>query len=109
MVDIWVLGVTDPDGDPFTINIDSIFQDEPVNADDDGNTAPDGAGVGTEMAQIRSERNGELNGRVYHIGFTATDSFGGSCSGTVRVDVPLSRHYESAVDDGPNYDSTVEP
>jgi hypothetical protein len=108
MVPIAVLGVTDPDGDDFTIEIDEIKQDEPVNSSNDGNTAPDGDGVGTAMVLVRAERDGESNGRFYHIYFTAIDSYNNSCSGEVLVSVPLNNG-EAAVDDGPLYDSTVAP
>ena len=59
-----------PDCGPFTINIDSIFQDEPVNGSDDANTSPDASGMGTSEAQVRSKRDGKGNGRVYHSNFT---------------------------------------
>jgi hypothetical protein len=108
-VNITVLGVTDPNGDAVTITIDSIFQDEAVDAPDSGNTAPDGQGVGTATAQVRAERVGSGNGRVYHISFTASDGNGGSCSGEVLVGVPLSQGGGPPVDDGPLFDSTVIP
>ncbi|MFW6063287.1 MAG: ExeM/NucH family extracellular endonuclease, partial [Chloroflexota bacterium] len=107
-VDIDILDVTDPDGDPITITIDSIFQDEAVDAEDSGNTAPDGMGIGAGTAQVRAERVGTANGRVYYITFTATDGQGGSCSGTVEVGVPISIN-STAVGDGPLFDSTMEP
>ncbi|MFC1996176.1 ExeM/NucH family extracellular endonuclease [Chloroflexota bacterium] len=108
-VPVSVLGVTDPESDPVTITIDEIWQDEPVNADDDGNTFPDGAGIGTDTAELRAERNGELNGRAYHVYFTADDGQNNSCSGEVVVYVPLNQgEYGPAIDDGPLYDSTVE-
>jgi hypothetical protein len=108
MVAIGIRGVTDLDGDLFTINIDAIFQDELVNGDDDGNTSPDGDGIGTSTALVRAERDGGGNGRYYHIFFTATDSAGNHCSGVVQVSVPTSRGRNgAAVDDGPLYDSTI--
>ncbi len=108
-VEIHVLGVTDPDGDPVTITIDSIFQDEAVDAPDSGDTSPDGQGIGTATAEVRAERVGEGgNGRVYHISFTANDDQGNSCSGEVLVSVPVSRNMP-AVDDGALYDSTLIP
>jgi Big-like domain-containing protein len=108
LVPINVLGVTDPDGDPVTINIDSIFQDEPVDGLGDGNTSPDGAGVGTATASVRAERAGGGNGRVYHISFTASDGNGGTCDGTVLVAVPKSKGVKgAAVDGGVLYDSTA--
>ncbi|MDQ4078294.1 MAG: hypothetical protein M3220_18865 [Chloroflexota bacterium] len=108
-VGISILDVTDPEEDAITITIDSIFQDEPVDAPDSGNTAPDGRGLGTAQAEVRAERVGEEgNGRVYHIGFTATDNWGGSCTGTVQVSVPVSQA-QPAIDDGTIYDSTATP
>lgn len=107
-VSIDVLGVTDPDGDGVTLSVDSIYQDEAVDAPGSGKTAPDGQGVGTASAQVRAERVGGGNGRVYHIGFTAEDGNGGSCSGEVLVSVPHKKK-STAVDDGALFDSTVVP
>lgn len=105
---ITVLGVTDAEDDPVTITIDSIHQDEAVNANGSGNTAPDGQGVGTSTAEVRAERVNNGNGRVYYIGFTAEDLYGATCSGVVQVGVPKNAN-STAVGDGPNYDSTVIP
>jgi hypothetical protein len=103
---VQVLSITDPDGDPVTIAITRIFQDEPVGQ---GSNSPDGRGVGTDTAEVRAERDGNGNGRVYHIFFTATDGRGGSCSGEARL--PTVPHDQSgdvdAIDEGPLYDSTV--
>lgn len=112
MVDIYVLGVTDPDGDPITITIDSIFQDEPVDTWGDGSFTPDGAGVGSGGAQVRAERAGTKkvpgNGRVYHIGFTAEDDKGSTCSGELLVGVPHDQGGGSVpIDDGALFDSTA--
>ena len=96
-----------PDNDPITITITSIFQDEPVNGAGDGATTPDGKGVGTSTAQVRAERAGLGNGRVYHIGFVATDDHSNSCSGEILVGVPKNQGNMGApVDDGALYDST---
>jgi len=88
MVGVNVLGVIDVCGKTTRITIDSIFQDEPLDSEGDGNTQPDASGVGTSTAKLRAERAGTLNGRVYHIDFTATDSRGEVCDGTVKVGVP---------------------
>jgi hypothetical protein len=102
-----VQGVTDPNNDPVTIKITAITQDEPVNGLGDGDTAPDGLGVGTAQAQLRQERSGTGNGRVYAIWFQADDSSGGTCTGKVSVGVPHDQGKGStAIDDGQNYDST---
>ncbi len=105
-------GVTDPDGDIVSVTIDTIRQDEPVLESSTGNTAPDGRGVGTAVAEVRAERAGSKkvpgDGRFYHIGFTADDGNGESCTGEVRVVVPHDRGNNSvSVDGGPVYDSTV--
>jgi hypothetical protein len=67
MINVTIEGVTDPDGDPVTINIDKIKQDEPTDGLGDGHTCPDGAGIGTSTAQLRAERSASLGGT----GFTS--------------------------------------
>jgi hypothetical protein len=107
MVAVSISGVTDADGDAVTIRIDRILQDEPtIGTGDAADTCPDAQGVGTSTAQLRVERNGTGNGRVYTIFFTATDGRDGSCQGSVKVCVG---HIQNAacVDDGPAFDSTV--
>jgi hypothetical protein len=113
-VPISILGVADPEGDPVTIKVTSVYQDEAVNAKGSGNTAPDGQIDGTNTAQVRAERIGDSgvpgNGRVYHIGFTAEDDQGGSCQGEVLVGVPHDQGQGATpVDDGALYDSTQVP
>jgi hypothetical protein len=113
MATIHIVGVVDPDpDDQTTITITSIFQDEPINTIGDGNTDVDGAGVGTDAATVRAERTGAPqvpgDGRVYHIGFVATDTAGATCSGTVTVCVPHDQgHGGGCVDGGPLFDSTA--
>jgi len=106
-----ILGVTDPDGDPIAITITGIRQDEPVDTYGDGSFVPDGRGVGTSTAEVRAERSGTAkvpgDGRVYHIGFSASDGRGGTCSGVVRVGVPHDQSGAAPVDGGALYDSTV--
>ena len=111
-VPITITGVTDPDGDPVTITIDSIHQDEPVDTFGDGSHTPDGTGVGTSTTNVRAERSGTKkvpgNGRVYHISFTADDGKGGTCSATVTVCVPHDQGKNTVcIDEGPIYDSTT--
>jgi hypothetical protein len=63
MVPIQILGVTDPDGNPVSLIVTSIFQDEPTNDTGDGNTSIDGAGVGTSTPSVRAERSGDRSGQ----------------------------------------------
>lgn len=107
-VDIEILGVTDPDGDPVSITVTGITQDEPVAGQGSGNTVPDGDGIGTSVARVRIERSGLGNGRIYEISFEADDGMGGTCSGTVSVCVPHDRGQGAeCIDDGQLYDSTA--
>ncbi|MGD9752631.1 MAG: hypothetical protein AB7W59_16715 [Acidimicrobiia bacterium] len=105
-VPIEIYGVTDPEGDATTITIDTIFQDEAVDSRLGGVTTPDGRGVGTGIAEVRGERIPNGNGRVYHIGFTATDGFGATCQGEVLVGVPQFER-QPAINDGAVFDSTT--
>jgi hypothetical protein len=98
-------GITDPDGDPVTVTVTGITQDEPTGGLGDGDTAPDGYGAGTPSPQVRAERSGLGNGRVYKIAFTASDGKGGTCAGSVTVGVPHDVK-DLPVDDGQAYDST---
>jgi hypothetical protein len=84
-VPIAILGVTDPDGDPLTITVDAVFQNEPVEGDGSGLTSPDAI---LDPLEVRAERAGTGSDRVYQIDFTADDGQGGSCTGTVIVCVP---------------------
>jgi hypothetical protein len=103
-----ILGVTDPDGDPVTIAVTGITQDEPVNGLGDGDTSPD-AEITDGQASLRAERSGTLrNGRVYVVSFTASDGRGGSCDGSVSLCVPHDQGHPTCVDDGQLYVSTGE-
>jgi hypothetical protein len=110
--EIFIEGVTDEDGDPVSVVIVSIEQDEPLVGDGTGNFSPDGAGVGTGSAWVRAERAGMPslpgNGRVYHVDFSAEDGRGGFCQGSVTVCVPHDkRPGQVCEDEGPLYDSTL--
>jgi hypothetical protein len=110
-VDITIVGVTDPDGDPVTINITAITSDEPTSTDKGSGGAkhaPDADGVGTDTASVRAERSGNGDGRVYVIYFTASDGRGGECEGSVIVKVPHDQSDKAcpAIDSGQNYDAT---
>ena len=108
LVAVAVTGVTDPDGDAVSILITGITQNEPVNGLGDGDTAPDGFGVRTNRAQLRAERSGLGNGRVYAVAFSANDNKGSTCTGKVNVAVPHDQGKGSTpIDDGQRFDSTL--
>jgi len=111
MVPLDVSGFTDVDGDPVTVTATSVWQDEPIDGQADGSTGPDAQLV---PLQVRAERSGQGDGRVYHVTVQATDGHGGSCTATLLVCVPHD-HSDShdhshcqadCVDGGPRYDST---
>ncbi len=85
-----IRGVTDPDGGDVDITITGVTSDEPVNGSDDGNTCPDAKIRSDGRVELRAERSGDGNGRVYAIHFTATDETDDSCDGVVFVCVPPS-------------------
>jgi hypothetical protein len=103
---IAIAGVTDPDGDPVTVTVDTISQDEPTDGVADGDTCPDAEGVGTEAPAVRAERSGKSDGRVYHLAFTGRDAQGASCTGVATVCVPHDQAATACVDQGPLHDST---
>ena len=82
---IQIQDVSDDDGDPVTLTVNEIYQDEAVNAAGSGFTSPDGKGIGTNAAEVRDEHVVQSNGRTYRINFTAEDELGASCSGMVFV------------------------
>src|SRR5688572_15857716 len=85
-----------------SVVIEKVSSDEPEEnpAGADGNTlndiviAPD-----CKSVQLRRERDGNLNGRVYTITFKVTDSFGNTATATVKVSVPKNNG-GTAIDNG---------
>jgi hypothetical protein len=109
LVDVALQGATDPDGDPVTLTVTGVFQDEPVEETGDGAFCPDATGTGTSAVKLRAERAGRGDGRVYHIGFLANDGRGGTCEGVVAVCVPRDQSRPECVDQGPLFDATTCP
>jgi len=109
-VNVSVAGVTAPDGDPVSITITAISQDEPLTGSGTGNTCPDASGIGTPTASLRAERSGLGDGRVYHVTFTADDGRGGQCTGTLPVCVQHDQlpgpGHSVCIDEGPLVNST---
>ena len=89
----------------FDINdvvIQKVSSDEPEEnpAGADGNTLNDIViNPDCKSVQLRRERDGNLNGRVYTITFKVTDSFGNSTTATVKVSVPKNNG-GTAIDNG---------
>jgi CSLREA domain-containing protein len=106
LVAVNIIGVSDPNNNLVAITITGVTQDEPLNGLGDGDTSPDAVTQGAAV-QLRAERSGLGNGRVYRVHFTADDGQGGTCTGAVSVGVPHDmRPGNTPVDDGQFYDST---
>ena len=101
-VTVALSGITDPDNDQVVVVVTKVRQDERVTGGKD--SEHDALRQG-EFILLRADRDGKGNGRVYHIDFTAHDSYGGACSGKVTVCVPHSKSHEACVDGGPLYHS----
>jgi hypothetical protein len=104
---VGLAGATDPDGDRVTTTITGVSQDEPLDGDGDGDTSPDALPAATpDSVQLRAERSGGGDGRVYRIGFLVDDGRDGTCTGVVVVGVPHDRGPKGvAVDSGAEVDS----
>jgi uncharacterized repeat protein (TIGR01451 family) len=103
-----ITGVTDADGNPLSITITGITQDEPTNGLGDGDTAIDGQIGSGNAFSVRAERAGTLNGRVYHVSFSATDGAGGTCTGSATIGVPHDQGPDGGpVDDGALFNSLL--
>lgn len=87
-----------------SVRITKVTSDEPDNSGGDGNTTHDIViASNCKSVQLRSERMGGANGRVYTITFKVTDASGNASTATAKVIVPKSQNGSPAVDDGPHY------
>jgi hypothetical protein len=86
--------------------IASVTSDELENNPNgaDGNTLNDIIiAANCKSVQLRAERDGNLDGRVYTITFKVTDSAGQTSTATAHVTVPLTQNGGAAIDSGPHY------
>jgi large repetitive protein len=94
----------DPTVDINDVVITKATSDEPENGGGDGNTLNDIIiAPNCKSVQLRSERNGSGNGRVYTITFLVKDSSNNVTTATAKVVVPKTQNGATAVDDGPQY------
>jgi len=77
---------------PYTVSLESVTSNEPDNGLGDGDTSGDIQGVATGTADygfdLRAERSGGGNGRVYTIVYRVVDAGGLATIKTARVVVP---------------------
>jgi hypothetical protein len=94
----------DPSVGLGSVRISKVTSDEPNNSGGDGNTTNDIViAAGCKSVQLRAERMGGGNGRVYTITFQVTDASGNVGTATAKVTVPHSQNGSGAVDSGPQY------
>jgi hypothetical protein len=92
-----------------SVVIEKVSSDEPEENPNggDGNTLNDIViAADCKSVQLRRERDGSLNGRVYTITFKVTDAFGNTATATAKVSVPKNNN-GTAVDNGPAAGYTV--
>jgi hypothetical protein len=86
------------------IYIVSVTSDEIENGNGDGNTFNDIViAADCKSVNLRAERQGSGDGRVYTILFAVKDSSGNVTTTAVTVTVPKSQNGAGAVDSGPHY------
>jgi serine protease len=89
MVPITVSAAVLDNCDPAVVcRIISIASNEPIEGLGDGDTSPDWVITGSLSLDVRAERSGKGNSRVYTITIECSDSSGNSSTKTVTVTVP---------------------
>ncbi len=101
--------IVDNCGGTLSVNtsasITSVTSDEPEDAvgNGDGNTKNDIVIVNATSVQVRKERAGGANGRVYTVYYEVVDGSGNYSEGSCEVSVPHNQGGSVAVNDGPVY------
>jgi hypothetical protein len=92
------------DGEDVEVTFLSAWSDEPINDKGDGNTDPDII-LGCDSVQVRAERQGGGNGRVYTLTYVAVDDAGNGNDTELEcvVTVPHDQSGRKAIDDGTVY------
>ena len=84
------VSVSDDSGEALPFTLVAVTSSEPDNGEDDGDTTGDVVVVDATTFDLRAERSGTGNGRVYYVEYTATDSCGNVGTGAATVTVPKS-------------------
>ncbi|RZN42782.1 MAG: DUF11 domain-containing protein [Methanosarcinales archaeon] len=107
---ISVTDICDAGVDIDDVVITSVSSDEPENVqgEGDGNTVDDIVIVDSQTVELRAERQGDGNGRVYTVNFEVTDDSGNTETGLCTVWVPHDQDSgATAIDDGASAGYTV--
>ena len=87
-----------------SVYITQVASDEVENSQGDGNTSNDMViAADCRSVQLRAERDGGGNGRVYTITLKVRDGLGNSTTANAKVTVSKSQNGSPAVDDGPQF------
>ena len=87
----------------------SASSDEPAGDPTGADVADDIANLGCDGVDLRSDRLGTSDGRVYTLGFHAEDAAGHGVDGACRVVVPHDMSGRLAVDNGVNHRIDLAP
>jgi len=102
-----VTRVTDACGGTLDIatagRIVRVTSDESEQVNGSGNTCLDAIVTGRTTAQVRAERAGPRDGRVYRIHFVVTDAAGNQTAASCVAEVPHDQSGSAAVDSGCAY------
>ena len=89
MIPVSISAASTDNCDPApSTRIIAVSSNEPVNGNGDGNTSPDWVVTGNLTLNLRAEREGGGNGRVYTITVESRDASGNASVQTVTVTVP---------------------
>ena len=83
-----VINYTSVDNCSPVSNVLDVTSNEPVNDKGDGHTQPDWVIIDDHNVQLRAERRGNGDGRIYTITITSTDDCGNTSTATTEVLVP---------------------
>ena len=87
-----------------SVQIVSVSSDEPDDANADGSTINDIViAADCKSLQLRAERKGDGNGRVYTVTLKVTDTSGNVTTTTATVTVPHAQNGNPAVDSGVSF------
>lgn len=111
MESVGINGVVDPEGEPVTVQITKVEQNEPVAGLSKYDKPVDAMGIGSERVWLRDEcgQSKDSTGRVYVVSFVATDPEGACSKGKVKVYVPKESETDIAINTEKMYDSTYDP
>jgi hypothetical protein len=86
-INVVIVSTDNCPGNGVTCKVIGVSSNEPVNGVGDGNTSPDWEITGDNKVNLRAERSGKGDGRIYTITVECTDGSGNASQGTTTVKV----------------------